>query len=158
MKIIPGIKGTTIIDDSYNSSPIAAEAALEVLRGLKTKGMKIVVLGDMLELGRFAIDEHRKLGMHTAEVANFLLTVGPRSRYLVEGALSKDMSEKKIIEFDDARAAGKYLEGILDKDDIVLIKGSQSMRMERAVLEIMAHPEDAQTLLVRQEEEWMAKE
>lgn len=158
MKIIQGIKETTIIDDSYNSSPIAAEVALDVLKGLKTKGKKIVVLGDMLELGKFTLEEHRKLGAQAGSVADYLFVVGPRAKYLVEGALSHDMSEKNIIEFDDAKGAGKYLEGILEKGDIVLVKGSQSMRMERAVLEIMAHPEDAEMLLVRQEEEWMAKE
>lgn len=158
MKVIQGIKETTIIDDSYNSSPIAAEVALDMLKKIKTKGKKIVVLGDMLELGKFALEEHRKLGAQAGGIADCVLVVGPRAKYLAEGALSKDMSEKNIIEFDDAQGAGKYLEGILEKDDIVLVKGSQSMRMERAVLEIMAHPEDAETLLVRQEEEWMAKE
>ncbi|MEK7539011.1 MAG: Mur ligase family protein [Patescibacteria group bacterium] len=158
MKIIQGIKETTIIDDSYNSSPIAAEVALDVLKKIKTKGKKIVVLGDMLELGKFALEEHRKLGAQAGGIADYVLVVGPRAKYLAEGALSKDMSEKNIIEFDDAKAAGKYLEGVLGSGDIVLVKGSQSMRMERAVLEIMAHPEDAETLLVRQEEEWMAKE
>ncbi len=157
MRIVPGIKGTTIIDDTYNSSPIAAEAAVDVLVGVKTKGKKIAVLGDMLELGKFTEDEHKKLGSQTGKIVDLLLLVGPRAKYIVEGALSVGMSEKNIIEFDDARLAGKYLEGVIREGDIVLAKGSQSMRVERAVEEIMAHPEEASRLLVRQEDEWKAR-
>ena len=157
MRIIPGIKGSTIIDDTYNASPVAGEAAVEALANIKTKGKKIAVLGDMLELGKFTIEEHQKLGELVGKNVDLLLAVGPRAKYMVEGALSSDMSEKNIIEFDDARLAGKYLEGVIGDGDVILAKGSQSMRVERAVEEIMAHPEDAQTLLVRQEDEWKAR-
>lgn len=157
MRIIEGLKGSIIIDDSYNSSPVAAEAAIRVLGEVKTNGRKIAVLGDMLELGKFTMDEHKKLGDIVGKNADVLLAVGPRAKYIVEGALGADMNEKDIIEFDDARTAGKYLESILASGDAVLIKGSQVMRMERAVEEIMAHPEKASELLVRQDEEWKAR-
>ncbi|MBI5799094.1 MAG: UDP-N-acetylmuramoyl-tripeptide--D-alanyl-D-alanine ligase [Candidatus Yonathbacteria bacterium] len=157
MRLIPGLKGATIIDDTYNASPVAAEAAVEALKKIKTKGKRIAVLGDMLELGRFTIEEHKKLGTLAGGFVDMLVAVGPRSRYIVEGALDADMSEKNIIEFDSAHLAGKYLEMILSAGDVVLIKGSQGMRMERAVEEIMAEPERASELLVRQEEEWKAK-
>jgi len=159
MCVMPAIKEASIIDDTYNSSPVAAAAAVEVLGSMKKKrgSKKIAVLGDMLELGKFTIEEHKKLGTLAAANADLVLAVGPRAKYIIEGALAADMSEKKLIEFDDARVAGKYLEGVLDKGDIVLIKGSQSMRMERAVEEIMAHPEQATLLLVRQEEEWQKR-
>ncbi len=154
MRVIQGIKDTIIIDDTYNSSPVAANAALEVLGTIKTKGKKIAVLGDMLELGKFTIDEHKKLGALAGKQTDILFAVGLRAKYLVEGALESGMSEKKILEFTDAKTTGKYLEGMIEKGDVVLVKGSQSMRMERAVEEIMAHPEDASDLLVRQEDEW----
>jgi UDP-N-acetylmuramoyl-tripeptide--D-alanyl-D-alanine ligase len=157
MQVIEGIKGSTIIDDTYNASPIAAEAAIDVFENIKTKGKKIAVLGDMLELGKFTEEEHRKLGEQVGKVADLLLAVGPRAKYIVDGALDADMSEKNIIDFDDSRLAGKYLEGVLGAGDIVLIKGSQSMRMERAVEEIMVDPARATELLVRQEDEWKAK-
>ena len=67
------------------------------------------------------------------------------------------MSEKNILEFDDSRVAGKYLESIIGEGDIVLVKGSQGIRMERTVEEIMAEPQRAAELLARQEEEWKAK-
>ena len=154
MKVIQGIKDTTIIDDTYNSSAVAVTAALEVLGSIKTNGKKIAVLGDMLELGKFTVEEHKKIGMLAGKQTDLLFAVGLRAKYLVEGALASGMSEKKILEFIDAKTAGKYLEGMLSNGDIILVKGSQSMRMERVVEEIMAHPEEASDLLVRQEEEW----
>ncbi len=154
MRILPGIKGTTIIDDTYNSSPVAAEAAVEILGSIKTKGKKIAVLGDMMELGKFTMDEHKRLGRLASEHVDTLLAVGPRGQYIIQGALEGDMSEKALIEFGDSRSAGKFLEGTLNEHDVILIKGSQSMRMERAVEEIMAQPEYAHELLVRQDEEW----
>lgn len=157
MRIIPGIKGSTIIDDTYNASPVASEAAVEALKSIKTKGKHIAVLGDMLELGKFTIEEHKKIGKLAGSFVDLLIVVGPRAKYIVEGALDADMSEKKIIEFDDSHLAGNYLEGLLRAGDIILVKGSQGIRMERAVEEIMAEPERANELLVRQEEEWIAK-
>ncbi len=154
MHLIPGIKGTMIIDDTYNSSPVAAAAALKALQNIETKGRRIAMLGDMLELGKFTIDEHNKLGANAASFVDILIAVGPRAKYIVNGAIEADMSEKNIIEIEESRVAGKYLEGILRPGDVVLIKGSQGMRMERAVEEIMAHPENAYTLLARQDEEW----
>lgn len=157
MRVIPGIKGTTIIDDTYNSSPIAAEAAVRTLESIETKGKKIAVLGDMLELGKFTTEEHKKLGVQTGRFADLIIAIGPRAKYIVEGALDSGMSEKNIIEFDDSRLAGKYLETVVRKGDIVLVKGSQGIRMERTVEEIMAEPQRAKEILVRQDEEWKAK-
>ncbi|MGB2580395.1 MAG: UDP-N-acetylmuramoyl-tripeptide--D-alanyl-D-alanine ligase [Minisyncoccia bacterium] len=157
MRVIPGLKGSSVIDDTYNASPVAAEAAVETLKSIKTKGKRIAVLGDMLELGKFTIEEHKKLGKQSGSFADLVIAVGPRAQYIAEGALDSDMSEKNIIQFDDSHLAGKYLESILRDGDIVLVKGSQGMRMERTVEEIMAEPERASELLVRQEEEWKAK-
>lgn len=157
MRLIPGLKGTAIIDDTYNASPVAAEAAVEALRSIKTKGRRIAVLGDMLELGKYTIDEHKKLGTQAASFVDVIIAVGPRAKYIVEGALDNDMSEKNIIEFDDSREAGKYLEGILEEGDVILVKGSQGVRMERVVEEVMAEPQRADELLVRQDPEWKAR-
>lgn len=157
MRILPGLKESTIIDDTYNASPVAAEAAVDALKSIKTKGRHIAVLGDMLELGKFTIDEHKKLGKLAGEFCDLIIAVGPRAKYIVEGALDADMSEKKILEFDDSHLAGKYVEEILKAGDVILVKGSQGIRMERVVEEVMAEPERAGELLVRQEEEWKAK-
>lgn len=154
MRLIEGIKETTILDDTYNASPVAAEAALATIGDITTKGRRIAVLGDMLELGKYAADEHKRIGEIVGQTCDMLFAVGPRAQYFAEGALLGGMSEKVILQFDDAQKAGKCLEGILAPGDVILIKGSQNMRMERAVQEIMARPERRRELLVRQESEW----
>lgn len=154
MKIISGMNDTTIIDDTYNSSPVALAAALNTLKDIKTNGRKIAVLGDMMELGKHSADEHYKAGEFLANFCDILATVGIRSRRIAEGALDKEMSEKNIFQFDDSVEAGKMLKELLKKDDVILLKGSQSVRMEKAVFEIMAEPEKSGEFLVRQEEEW----
>lgn len=159
MRILPGIKKTFIIDDSYNASPVAMKSALETLRDLKTYGRKIAALGDMLELGKYSSDEHRKVGALAGTFCSILVTVGIRARAIAEGALDAGLSEKHIYQFENSREAGKFMERFLEEGDVVLVKGSQgsgaqSIRMERAVEEIMAEPERKTELLVRQGEEW----
>ena len=155
MRLIPGIKKTLIIDDTYNASPVAMERAVQALKEIRTYGRKIAVLGDMMELGQYSSSEHEKAGHQVADVADILITVGVRARGIAEGALSMGLQESKIFQFEDARAAGKELEMMLEEDDVVLVKGSQSIRAERIVEEIMAHPEDAPELLVRQDPMWL---
>lgn len=157
MKIIKGIKNTTIIDDTYNSSPVALISALYSFKHIepKIKGGKIAVLGDMMELGKHSVDEHYKAGKVVAEVCDILITVGIRSRKIAEGALDGLMSEKNIFQFEDSVSAGKELQKIMNEDDIILVKGSQSTRMERIVEEVMLEPEKAKDLLVRQDREWL---
>lgn len=157
MRIIEGIKEATIIDDTYNASPLATETAIMTLGEIKTDGKRIAVLGDMLDLGRYTQEAHKKVGEYAAKNAAVLVTVGMRARYIAEGALDAGMSEKNIYQFEESRKAGKFVEGIMEKGDIVLVKGSQGMRMERAVEEIMLHPEDKQKLLVRQDAEWLKR-
>ncbi|MEK7558214.1 MAG: UDP-N-acetylmuramoyl-tripeptide--D-alanyl-D-alanine ligase [Patescibacteria group bacterium] len=154
LRIIKGEKDTIIIDDTYNSSPIAAEEALKVLKELRVSGKKMAVLGDMLELGRNSEEEHKKLGVLGASACDILVTVGIRARGIAEGALGGGLPEKNIFQFEDAVRAGKFIERVIEKGDAILIKGSQSMRMERIVEEIMAEPEKKEKLLVRQEGEW----
>ncbi len=154
MKIIEGLKNTTIIDDSYNSSPTAVYAALDVVEKVKPSGKKIVVLGDMMELGKYSIEQHKKIGNRVSEVADMLVTVGFRARSIADGALSMGMHASKVLQNDDIHRAGKELEFKIDKGDVILIKGSQSIRAEIAVEEIMLHPENKAELLVRQDKGW----
>ena len=154
MSLLKGVKDTFIIDDTYNSSPVACISALNNLRSIATSGRKIAVLGDMLELGKHTDEEHEKIGRIAAENANILITVGMRAKMMAKGALATGMSSQDIFQFEEARKAGKFVEQFIQKGDIVLIKGSQLMRMERTVEEIMAHPEDKENLLARQTKEW----
>lgn len=157
MRIIPGIKGTTIIDDSYNSSPTAVEAALTALREMKYAKRKIAVLGDMLELGKYSPREHERIGELVGNCANVLVTVGIRSQKTAEAALSHGMSEKNIMQYEDAGKAGRELQNFIKPGDVLLVKGSQGIRAERIVEELMADPTQAPRLLVRQDDAWQAR-
>lgn len=154
MRLIPGLKGTLIIDDTYNASPAATLAALGAFSLVGGANRTIAVLGDMLELGRFSVEQHKEIGKRAAEMCSMLITVGFRAHDIAQGALIAGMPESAILQFEDAQRAGKELEDMLQAGDVILIKGSQSMRMERTVEEIMLEPERAEELLVRQEREW----
>ena len=153
LSLIEGINHSIIIDDTYNASPVAMEAAIGVLKELEGK-RKIAVLGDMLELGKFTEEEHRLAGEKIVGVADTLVVVGPRAKSIGEGALEKGFPHKEIYTFDSSKTAAKFLEGTVEEGDIVLIKGSQGVRLERAVEAIMEHKELKNSLLCRQDKEW----
>ena len=154
LRLIPGLKNTVIIDDTYNSSPVALESALSTLKEVSGFNRKIAVIGDMLELGRYSTEAHERAGQQAAECSDVLITVGVRSRTVAASALASGMSEKNILQYDDAVIAGKELQNFIQPGDLILIKGSQGLRMERIVLEIMNEPEKAPDLLVRQSKAW----
>ncbi len=153
LKLLEGIKHTFIIDDSYNSSPVALEMAIKVLKEIPAK-RKVAVLGDMLELGKYTIDEHKKAGRMVKDAADILFTVGPRSKFTADEARALGFDKENIFEFSTSDEAKIVLQDVIKEGDLILIKGSQSMRMEKIVEEIMAHPELKEELLVRQEKEW----
>ncbi|MES2930179.1 MAG: UDP-N-acetylmuramoyl-tripeptide--D-alanyl-D-alanine ligase [Patescibacteria group bacterium] len=153
LTLIEGIHNSVIIDDTYNASPVAVDAALDVLAEMKGK-RKIAVLGDMLELGKFTEEAHKEVGYKTKGIADILVLVGPRAKFIQNGAIEKKFPEKNIHLFDSSPKAALYLKEIIEKGDIILLKGSQGVRLERAVAEIMAHPELRYELLCRQEKEW----
>jgi len=154
MNLIKGIKNSIIVDDSYNSSPVAVEEALKALGGVDTEGRKIAVLGDMLELGKHSAGSHQAIGSLIKDYCDVLVTVGIRSREIAQVALNNAMPENNIFQFDDSKSAGSFLQNMIVENDVVLVKGSQSIRCERVVAEIMAEPENKERLLVRQEKEW----
>lgn len=160
MNILPGIKHTFIVDDTYNSSPEAAIAALDILSRIKIEepAAKYAVLGEMLELGPYTEEGHRLVGEKLAKSnINHLIAVGERARDIIRGATAAGLSDDYIFYFDDAVEAGRFLQNRIKAGDIILIKGSQGVRMEKTVREIMAEPERAAELLVRQGEEWHEK-
>lgn len=154
MHLVEGIKDTLLIDDTYNSSPAAVEAALDALDSVVPRGRRIALLGDMLELGRHSVEEHRKLGAYAAGKVDMLCTVGFRARDMAQGALDGGLPDSAILQYEDSDKAGDELAELLQGGDCVLVKGSQSMRMERAMLHLMKDPEQASKVLVRQETDW----
>ncbi len=154
MRIVPGIKSTLIIDDTYNASPIAVEASLQTLKELRGFKRRIAVLGDMLELGQYSSREHERIGTLAASCVDMLLTVGVRSCKIAEGALENGLSEKNILQYDESTQAGKELQNIVQLGDVILVKASQGIRAEKIVEEIMAEPNRAPELLARQDTTW----
>lgn len=153
LSLIEGINNSIIIDDTYNSSPVAMDSAIEVLKDIEGK-RKIAVFGDMLELGKFTEEEHHLVGEKIFGVANILVVVGPRAKFIKDGAIEKGFSQKDIYSFDSSKTTAEFLEGIVEEGDIILIKGSQGVRLEKAVEAIMAHKELKKKLLCRQDKEW----
>ena len=156
MRLVDGIKDTVIIDDTYNSSPVAALQALSTLGELRGVNRRIAVLGDMLELGRYSVEAHQQLGEQAAETSDILITVGIRAQGVADGALQAGMKAEQIHRYNDAKSAGRELQNLIQAGDTILIKGSQGMRMERIVAEIMKEPDRAEELLVRQGEMWQS--
>jgi UDP-N-acetylmuramoyl-tripeptide--D-alanyl-D-alanine ligase len=112
------------------------------------------VLGDMLELGRHSVEEHKKLGAHAAKSATLLLTVGFRAHDIARGAIDHKMKEAAILQYERSEKAGEDLANLIKPGDTILVKGSQGTRMEKIVEMLMQEPERAKELLVRQDDEW----
>jgi len=128
---VPGPRGSTIIDDTYNSSPDSAMAALNLLQDLD--GRRLAVLGDMLELGYMEEEGHRLVGRRAAGVAQVLVTVGPRGRWIGEEALTVGMARDRVFMVEDVETAVSTLQEIIAPQDMILIKGSLGMKMSRIV-------------------------
>lgn len=163
MNIVAGQSGSTLIDDTYNASPDAVREALAVLGSVKTTGRKIVVLGDMMELGKFSPEAHRKVGElagKTLGPGDMLVTVGIRARDIAIAAISGGMPKEKVHTFDTSYEAADFLTSspvAITSADIILIKGSQSPRLERVTKALLAEPNRAAELLVRQDPEWLTR-
>ncbi len=153
-----GLNNTLILDDSYNASPAAMEAAIETLTSIDTPGRHIAVLGDMLDLGKMTKDVHEEVGRFLKEQKlDFLFLVGPRMGYAYELLVNAKYAKTKIAHSDNPLDALPILEKMIKPGDTILIKGSQGMRMERIVTELIQDKENAKKLLVRQEEEWLKR-
>ncbi len=131
---VPGWKGSTLIDDTYNASPASTLAALNLLAELK--GRKVTVLGDMLELGSFEERGHRLVGRRVAEIADILVTVGPKSRLIAEEALTCGLAEERVLSAENNQEAVRILRRTIGEGDLVLIKGSRGMKMEEIVAQL----------------------
>ena len=123
--------GALILDDTYNASPESMLAALNLLEEMD--GRKIAVLGDMLELGQYERQGHEMVGLRAAQIANTLLTLGPRAQIIANAARKGGMQKSSVMEFEELDPIIDWLEENLSENDSVLIKGSHGLRMDRAV-------------------------
>ena len=136
---LPGPDSSTILDDTYNASPASTIAALNVLGELP--GRRIAVLGDMLELGDFEEEGHRKVGREALEVVDMLVTVGRLGRITGREALAWGMGEAQVLMLEDNQAAIAHLRKLIKRDDVILVKGSRGMAMEEIVNALAKSPE-----------------
>jgi len=155
LNLIPGIKHSLILDDSYNSSPKACKTALNVAQRLATVGQKYICLGDMAELGKYTQVAHQEIGQEVAALGfNGLFTIGEKAKIIAQSAIRAGMDQEKVFQFAKAEEAGKFIQERIKPGDLLLVKGSQSMRTEKIVKELMAEPQKARELLVRQGQGW----
>jgi len=154
MRLIQGMQGSTIVDDTYNSSPVAVQAGLEALTTLQVRGKKIVVLGDMLELGEFSVQEHKTIGEMVATQADVFVAIGVRMLGAAEHAQTIKARCSSVMAFKTNEEAITVLREMIGEGDVVFVKGSQGMRMERIVENIMLESQSAINLLVRQDSHW----
>ncbi len=150
-RILEGKNGSIIIDDSYNASPAAVEEALATLKAFPHAHRRVAVLGDMLELGRYSVLEHERIGALADKSADVIVAVGIRAR-----AFTAAPKSVEVMSFDNSFTAASTLPALVREGDVILVKGSQSIRMERIVEALLADRSDA-TKLVRQEEKWKQK-
>jgi UDP-N-acetylmuramoyl-tripeptide--D-alanyl-D-alanine ligase len=125
-----------ILDDSYNASPDAVRAALDLLADLP--GRHVAVLGEMLELGDEAAEAHRSVGRHAAARADLLIVVGDGAAVLAEGALEAGLDASRVELVADHEAASEVLLDRLGPGDTVLVKASRGAGLERVVARLAA--------------------
>jgi UDP-N-acetylmuramoyl-tripeptide--D-alanyl-D-alanine ligase len=124
----------TVINDCYNSNPLAMEQALEMLGAWSGAGRKIVVAGEMLELGPNSPQFHRAVGRRCAEVGlDWLLAVQGDARFFLEGALERGLPADRAHFFGKAVEAGEFCRALLEPGDVVLVKGSRAVHLEGVI-------------------------
>jgi UDP-N-acetylmuramoyl-tripeptide--D-alanyl-D-alanine ligase len=123
--------GALLLDDTYNAAPTSVIAALNLLDDLD--GRKIAVLGDMLELGEFEERGHRMVGARAAQVVDLLITVGERAKWIAAEARTARLSESQVVVLETSDDVIEYLGDKVGEGDVVLVKGSRGMRLDRIV-------------------------
>lgn len=161
MHPIAGVKGSLILDDTYNAAPASVMAALDTVdlfRAQAPNARRIVALGKMAELGQYTEAEHAAVGRRVAEVADVFLAVGEEMHGAAQEAQRAGMKRDAIVTMASATEAGRWLDANVRAGDVILVKGSQSARMEKAVKDILAEPLKAASVLCRQDEVWLSRE
>lgn len=125
--------GFTIINDAWNASPSSMKAAIETLQKLNAYEKKMIVIGDMLELGKEAKTYHREIGkMLNEESIQYVFTYGALSEIVAEEA-RKNYHTGKVQSFDNKDEIAEEVLKIITKNDVVLLKGSRGMALEEIV-------------------------
>ncbi|NLG29162.1 MAG: alanine racemase, partial [Chloroflexi bacterium] len=152
-RLLAGLHGSQVLDDSYNASPTSTAAALETLRALPAE-RRLVLLGDMAELGAAAEAAHREVGRACARVADLLVTKGEWAQRAAAEALRAGMSPEAVHVTYTAEDATRLLARELSPGDLLLVKGSATARLESVTSALLAEPERADAVLPRQSRGW----
>jgi UDP-N-acetylmuramoyl-tripeptide--D-alanyl-D-alanine ligase len=124
----------TVLNDSYNSNPLAMERMLETLANWPGARRRIVVAGEMLELGPQAPEWHRKAGRQCAQAGvDWLLAVAGEARSFLDGAREAGLPKERLRFFPTAQEAGEFCAALVAGGDVVLVKGSRGVHLEKAV-------------------------
>lgn len=153
MNVLEGIKSSKLVDDTYNSSPTAVIAALDVLYAAKSS-QRIALIGNMNELGGYSQEAHDMIGNYCdPKKLAYVLTIGPdANNYLAAAAEAKGC---RVERFDSPYLAGEFIKNNLKKGAVVLAKGSQNkVFAEEALKSLLADPQDI-LKLVRQSPYWL---
>lgn len=156
MYVLEGLKDSLLIDDSYNAAPAAVFASLDAITHFTVEGVrKIAVLGDMKELGEQSQDIHYQVGIYAGYRVDILIGVGEEALDMIQGFQS--VSQGHTYHFDTSEEAADCIEEMITSQDIVLVKGSQAMRMERVSCQLLANKRYRSSVLPRQKDEWLEK-
>lgn len=154
MNLLRGLNDTTIIDDTYNSSPIAALAALQTLYVFPAK-QRIAILGSMNELGAFSQNGHEQVGgACDPALLDWVITIGDEARkYLAPAAEKRGC---RVRSFDSPYEAGAAAHQLMQPGGVILAKGSQNRVFAEEAVKILLHSTDEEEQLVRQTPDWLA--
>lgn len=154
MRMVRGKNGNLIIDDTYNAAPASVRSALEVLALIKSR-KKVVILGDMLELGEISEREHTDLAGDLAAVADKIILVGKRTLATHKKLIGLGFKKDRIIHFKISTDAAPRIEALVGKGAVILVKGSQGLRMEKITERLVLEKELKK--LPRQDASWKKK-
>lgn len=127
---IESINGVKFINDCYNANPSSMKNALNMLNNI-SGNKKIAVLGDMLELGEIKKKAHKEIGYYLAEIGiDYLITLGELGKYISEAAVESKMDKSMVEYFERKEEIPKFLDEIIENNDVILLKGSRGMQME----------------------------
>ena len=131
--VIVNVDGATIYDDTYNSNPYALSRALALLDQADARGRRIAVIGDMPELGERELEYHAEAGRGVPKSIDVVVGVGKRSRALLDGAKQAGFADDRLHHFDDAAGAAEFLKTFIKEGDLVLIKASRGIGLDKIV-------------------------
>jgi len=129
-------RGATLYDDSYNSNPYALSSALALLDAAQVAGRRIAVIGDMLELGEGELEYHYEAGRGIPPQIDFVIGVGRRSESLLDGARDAGFTDQRRFHFDDAASAAEFLESFVRPGDLVLVKASRGIGLDKLIAKL----------------------